>query len=109
MGNSPLRQPNSENAGCKWIGVGYRTTTSMPRPRRCSDNASRLGWFVSYADQAHPKIVLVVLVRGHSSAIKGAMAAGVAGRMYRRLNDENYFATLNNDPRTSVIAVGTRQ
>ena len=59
----------------------------------CSDNASRLGWFVSYADQAHPKIVLVVLMRGHSSMIKGAMAAGVAGRIYRRLNDENYFAT----------------
>jgi cell division protein FtsI/penicillin-binding protein 2 len=75
----------------------------------CSDSASRLGWFVSYADQAHPKIVLVVLVRGHSSAIKGAMAAGVAGRIYRRLNDENYFATRNNEPRTSVLAAGTRQ
>ena len=75
----------------------------------CSDSASRLGWFVSYADQAHPKIVLVVLVRGHSSAIKGPMAAGVAGRIYRRLNDENYFATRNNEPHTSVMAAGTRQ
>jgi penicillin-binding protein 2 len=75
----------------------------------CSDNASRLGWFVSYADQAHPKIVLVVLVRGHSSIIKGAMAAGVAGRIYRRLNDENYFASRNNEPRSSVMAAGTRQ
>jgi penicillin-binding protein 2 len=75
----------------------------------CSDSASRLGWFVSYADQAHPKIVLVVLMRGHSSAIKGPMAAGVAGRIYRRLNDENYFATRNNEPRTSVMAAGTRQ
>jgi penicillin-binding protein 2 len=75
----------------------------------CSDSASRLGWFVSYADQAHPKIVLVVLVRGHSSAIKGAMAAGVAGRIYRRLNDENYFAARSNEPRTSVMAAGTRQ
>jgi len=75
----------------------------------CSDSASRLGWFVSYADQAHPKIVLVVLMRGHSSAIKGPMAAGVAGRIYRRLNDENYFATRSNEPRTSVMAAGTRQ
>jgi penicillin-binding protein 2 len=75
----------------------------------CSDAASRLGWFVSYADQAHPKIVLVVLVRGHSSAIKGAMAAGVAGRMYRRLNEENYFAMRNDEPRTSVLAARTRQ
>jgi penicillin-binding protein 2 len=75
----------------------------------CSDGASRLGWFVSYADQAHPKIVLVVLMRGHSSAIKGPMAAGVAGRIYRRLNDVNYFASRNNEPRTSVMAAGTRQ
>ena len=53
--------------------------------------------------------MLVVLVRGHSSAIKGAMAAGVAGRIYRRLNDENYFATRNSEPRSSVMAAGTRQ
>jgi cell division protein FtsI/penicillin-binding protein 2 len=75
----------------------------------CSDSGSRLGWFVSYADQAHPKIVLVVLVKGHSSAIKGPMAAGVAGRIYRRLNDENYFAARSNEPRSSVLAAGTRQ
>ena len=75
----------------------------------CSDSASRLGWFVSYADQANPKIVLVVLMRGHSSAIKGPMAAGVAGRIYRRLNDVNYFATRNNEAHTSVMAAGTRQ
>ena len=75
----------------------------------CSDSASRLGWFVSYADQAHPRIVLVVLMRGHTSAIKGPMAAGVAGRIYRRLNDENYFAVRNNEPHTSVMASGTRQ
>ena len=76
----------------------------------CSDSASRLGWFASYADQAHPKIVLVVLMRGHSSLIKGPMAAGVAGRIYRRLNDENYFATPNNEPRSSMLSnVGTHQ
>jgi penicillin-binding protein 2 len=75
----------------------------------CSDNASRLGWFVSYADQAHPKIVLVVLMRGHSSLIKGPMAAGVAGRIYRRLNDVNYFANRNSETHTSAMAAGTRQ
>jgi penicillin-binding protein 2 len=75
----------------------------------CSDGASRLGWFVSYADQAHPKIVLVVLMRGHSSAIKGPVAAGVAGRIYRRLNDVNYFAMRNSEPRSSAMAAGTQQ
>lgn len=77
----------------------------------CNDErvGGRLGWFVSYADQAHPKIVLVVLMRGHSSMIKGAMAASVAGRIYRRLNDENYFARSGNDSRISAMAIGTRQ
>ena len=75
----------------------------------CSEDGSRLGWFVSYADQSHPKIVLVVLMRGHSSAIKGPMAAGVAGRIYRKLNDENYFATRSAEARTPSIETGSRQ
>jgi cell division protein FtsI/penicillin-binding protein 2 len=75
----------------------------------CSDSASRLGWFVSYADQAHPKIVLVVLMRGHSRLIKGPMAAAVAGRIYRRLNEENYFAIRGDEQRTSAMAAGTKQ
>jgi cell division protein FtsI/penicillin-binding protein 2 len=58
----------------------------------CSDSASRVGWFVSYANQQHPKIVLAVLMRGQSSVVKGPMAAEIAGRIYRRLNDVNYFA-----------------
>ena len=77
-------------------GTGRRSYISddaqaLGKTGTCSDAASRLGWFVTYADQAHPKIVLVVLMRGQSSIIKGAMAAGVAGRIYRKLNDENYF------------------
>jgi penicillin-binding protein 2 len=74
----------------------------------CSDSASRLGWFVSYADQSHPKIVLVVLMRGHTMAIKGAMAAGVAGRIYRRLNDENYFLVKNNEPHAALASATDR-
>ena len=70
----------------------------------CSDSASRLGWFVSYANQAHPKIVLVVLMRGHSSLIKGPMAAGVAGRIYRKLNDVNYFAERKDVVPVTMVA-----
>src|ERR1700680_606613 len=70
----------------------------------CSEDGSRLGWFASYADQSNPKIALVVLMRGHSSAIKGAMAAGVAGRIYRKLNDENYFAQRSVEVHTMAMA-----
>ncbi len=60
----------------------------------CSDQQSRVGWFVSYADEAHPKIAVAVLIRGNTSRIKGPLAAQVAGRMYRLLREQNYFANL---------------
>jgi penicillin-binding protein 2 len=75
----------------------------------CSDSRSRLGWFVSYANQAHPKIVLVVLMRGHSRAVRGPIAAGVAGRIYRRLNDENYFVQQDSEIGTSAMVSGSPQ
>jgi cell division protein FtsI/penicillin-binding protein 2 len=60
----------------------------------CNDEGvgGRLGWFVSYADQAHPKIVLVVLLHGRSRIISGPHASEIAGRIYRGLYQRNYFA-----------------
>ena len=56
----------------------------------CSDAGSRLGWFVSYMDQPNLKIVLVILMRGHSHAVRGPMAAGIAGRIYHDLAKDEY-------------------
>jgi cell division protein FtsI/penicillin-binding protein 2 len=60
----------------------------------CNDESlgGRLGWFVSYADQAHPKIVLVVLIRGGGRAVSGPHASEIAGRIYHGLRERNYFA-----------------
>ncbi len=60
----------------------------------CNDESlgGRLGWFVSYADQAHPRIVIVVLLRGRSRRISGPHASEIAGRIYRGLYSRNYFA-----------------
>jgi penicillin-binding protein 2 len=95
-------------------GTGRRSYISddeqaLGKTGTCSDSASRLGWFVSYANQAHPKIVLVILMRGQSGQIKGPMAAGVAGRIYRKLNDVNYFAEWNDASPTSAMVSGSRQ
>lgn len=56
----------------------------------CSDAGSRLGWFVSYMDQANLKIVLVILMRGHTYSVRGPIAAGIAGRIYRELQENEY-------------------
>jgi len=60
----------------------------------CNDEGvgGRLGWFVSYADELHPKIVIVVLLHGGGRVISGPYASGIAGRIYRGLYQRNYFA-----------------
>jgi cell division protein FtsI/penicillin-binding protein 2 len=68
----------------------------------CSDSNSRIGWFVSYMDQPNLKIVLVILMRGDTYAVRGPMAAGIAGRIYRRLQ-ENGFTTKNGAQADSSI------
>ena len=70
----------------------------------CDDHTtpSKIGWFLTYADDAHPKIALAVLLRGNTRSVKGPMAAVVAGRIYRRLREQNYFAST-----TQAVAVKT--
>ncbi len=60
----------------------------------CDDHTtpSHIGWFVTYTDEAHPKIALAVLLRGNTRTVKGPTAAVVAGRIYRKLREQNYFA-----------------
>ncbi len=62
----------------------------------CSDSSSRIGWFVSYMDQPTLKIVLVILMRGDTYAVRGPMAAGIAGRIYRQLQKNDF--TTKKDP-----------
>ena len=66
----------------------------------CNDESlgGRLGWFVSYADQAHPRIVVVVLLHGGSRIISGPHASEIAGRIYRGLYEHNYFAQAESAP-----------
>src|SRR5438552_1906374 len=72
----------------------------------CSDQLSHVGWFLTYADEAHPKIALAVLIRGNSSRIKGPLAAGVAGHIYRRLREQNYFAQSSAFKNVATITSG---
>jgi penicillin-binding protein 2 len=67
--------------------------TPLGKTGTCNDPTSRVGWFVTYADEAHPKIALAVLLRGSSRAVIGPTAAYVAGRIYRRLRELSYFAS----------------
>jgi len=67
--------------------------TPLGKTGTCDDhtNPSHIGWFVSYADESHPKIAMAVLLRGNTRRVKGPTAAQVAGGIYRRLREQNYF------------------
>ena len=75
----------------------------------CSDSGYRLGWFVSYVDQANLKIVLVILMRGETRAVRGPMAAGIAGRIYHQLEDKEYTSQKDVKPAGSNLAIAAGQ
>jgi cell division protein FtsI/penicillin-binding protein 2 len=67
----------------------------------CSNNGTRFGWFASYANTDAGRIVLVVFLRGGRPTF-GPKAAEIAGRIYRNLYDQSFFATAEPvKPRTT--------
>jgi penicillin-binding protein 2 len=82
--------------------------TPLGKTGTCDDhtNPSRIGWFVSYADETHPKIALAVLLRGNTRRVKGPTAAQVAGGIYRRLREQNYFSDTVKASAAPVVASG---
>jgi cell division protein FtsI/penicillin-binding protein 2 len=82
--------------------------TPLGKTGTCDDhtNPSRIGWFVSYADEAHPKIALAVLLRGNTRRVKGPTAAQVAGGIYRRLREQNYFSQTAKTTPAPIVSSG---
>jgi cell division protein FtsI/penicillin-binding protein 2 len=82
--------------------------TPLGKTGTCDDhtNPSRIGWFLSYADEAHPRIALAVLLRGNTRRVKGPTAAQVAGHIYRKLREQNYFGQTVNASAMQPISTG---
>ncbi len=88
----PLVTPGMR--GAVEFGTAHRAREDGPiagKTGTCSENRTHLGWFGSFNDVGHNKLVVVVLLTGGRPAI-GPMAAGIAGEFYRRLNEKSYFA-----------------
>jgi penicillin-binding protein 2 len=69
----------------------------------CTNDHTHLGWFGSFNEVGNRKVVVVVLLTGGRPAI-GPLAAGIAGDIYRRLGDKNYFASSTPVTPASLIA-----
>ncbi|MGO4885662.1 MAG: penicillin-binding transpeptidase domain-containing protein [Bryobacteraceae bacterium] len=73
----------------------------------CTDSHTHLGWFGSFNDVGNHKLVVVVLLTGGSyRGTPGPLAAGVAGDVYRNLQEKNYFAAQR--PLTPATLISTQ-
>ncbi len=57
----------------------------------CTDSGVRLGWFFAYNDPGPRRLAVAVLMRGRSRVVNGGTAAEIAGHIYQRLREQNYF------------------
>ncbi len=88
----PLVTPGMR--GAVEFGTAHRARDDGPiagKTGTCSENHTHLGWFGSFNEVGGKKLVVVVLLTGGRPAI-GPLAAGIAGDVYRRLGEKNYFA-----------------
>lgn len=79
--------------GAVEFGTAHRAREDGPiagKTGTCTESRTHLGWFGSFNDVGPRKLVVVVLLTGGRPSI-GPLAAGIAGDVYRRLNERNYF------------------
>jgi penicillin-binding protein 2 len=57
----------------------------------CSNNGTRFGWFVSYADTPKGRIVTVIFLEGGRPTF-GPKAAELTGQFYRAMYESGYFS-----------------
>jgi cell division protein FtsI/penicillin-binding protein 2 len=81
--------------GAVEFGTAHRARQDDPiagKTGTCSDNHAHLGWFGSFNDIGNRKLVVVVLLTG-GRPVSGPVAAGIAGDLYKRLDEKKYFAS----------------
>ena len=72
----------------------------------CSNNGTRYGWFASFANTSHGRIVTVFFLEGGRPTF-GPKAAELTGVFYRNLWDHSYFAAklAADQPTTSAATI----
>ncbi len=75
------------------VRANFKDFPVLGKTGTCSDNGTRFGWFGSYADTPHGRLVAVFFLEGGRPTY-GPKAAELAGIFYRNLEERNYYATM---------------
>jgi len=106
----PIIEPGMR--GAVDFGTAHRAREDAPiagKTGTCTDDKNtHLGWFGSFNETGKRKLVVVVLLTGGRPAI-GPLAAGIAGDVYRRLEQANYFAREESGAPAARVAPAATQ
>jgi len=67
-----------------------------------SDHKTHLGWFGSFNEVGDRRLVVTVLLTG-GKLVSGPVASGVAGQLFRILNESRYFASNPQPPSPNAV------
>jgi penicillin-binding protein 2 len=73
------------------LKLNFNEEEILGKTGTCSNAGTRYGWFASYANTDVGRVVVVVFLQGGRPTF-GPKAAEIAGRMYRGLYDQHFFA-----------------
>jgi penicillin-binding protein 2 len=101
--------------GAVEYGTAQRANYSSEEPLfgktgTCTDygQAAHMGWFGSFNEVGGRKLVVVVMLTG-GKPVNGPVASGIAGEVYRRLAEQQYFARDQQRGTSPVAMVGTQR
>ena len=86
------------------LRASFRQLPVLGKTGTCSDAGTRFGWFASFADTEHGRIVVVFFLEGGAQTY-GPKAADMAGHFYRDLWNDQYFAA--KQPNTLAMSAST--
>jgi penicillin-binding protein 2 len=80
-----------EYGTARFLRTSFIEEPVLGKTGTCSNNGTRFGWFASYANTEHGRIVSVFFLEGGRPTF-GPKAAELAGHFYRNLYDHDYFS-----------------
>jgi len=80
-----------EYGTARFLRTSFVEEPVLGKTGTCSKNGTRFGWFASYANTEHGRIVTVFFLEGGRPTF-GPKAAELAGHFYRNLYDHDYFS-----------------
>lgn len=80
-----------EYGTARFLRTSFIEEPILGKTGTCSKSGTRYGWFASYANTEHGRIVTVIFLQGGRPTY-GPKAAELAGHFYRNLYDHDYFS-----------------